>query len=672
MLQLCRRAALAALAIILVSTVVLSAWTMGQEDTSLPAASATASASSEAAQPLAKPVAALVQQETLQVVELAQTRAVGPVSLRFSSVENDLYITLVDAAGETVEGIPFTVTLTGPDGTAETHTDEEGKGSLHLDGLAAGDYQVTLEPSEEGLFEAPAEAFAAAVKDKVAYEKIDQIEAIVVDETEVDVSEEDAALVNPSEEGEVFVPEEETPAPSETPEVAGPATPSEPQLTDTVELLPSTAEEVPVYTELAVIRYRPAGVSLAGNLLLTLPRALPEQPETPAEEDPAPSDPAGETPADPSETPVPPAEGTDSSADGQDTASSSDAPNTTEASSASDPTLEIAGMSLQNQTDTDLLYDSGLAPVYDEEGYLTHALDGTGAEVAIFGEDGEPLADRDGVPLYQLWGEETTERVESGTTLRYTGWQTLEGKTYYFDREGRPVTGEQVIGGVRYIFDEDGVLLEEDPSSGSSDTAGPVLGIDVSVWQGAIDWTAVRRSGVEFVMIRCGYRGYGSGALVEDSRFRQNIQGAIAAGLKVGVYFFSQAVNEREAVEEASLCLSLVRGYNLAYPIAIDVEHVSASARANNLTAAQRTAICQAFCETIRGAGYTPMVYSNKNWLEEKVNVGQLTGYKIWLAHYTSSTNYSKSRYDIWQYTQKGEIAGIDGYVDCNYSYLGY
>ena len=127
-------------------------------------------------------------------------------------------------------------------------------------------------------------------------------------------------------------------------------------------------------------------------------------------------------------------------------------------------------------------------------------------------------------------------------------------------------------------------------------------GIDVSKFQGSIDWNAVKADGITFAIIRCGYRGYGSGALVEDSTYRANIRGAINAGLKVGVYFYSQAINEAEAVEEASMVLSLVGGYSLPLGVYYDTESV-AGGRANAISAAERTACAVAFCETIRNAG---------------------------------------------------------------------
>ena len=243
------------------------------------------------------------------------------------------------------------------------------------------------------------------------------------------------------------------------------------------------------------------------------------------------------------------------------------------------------------------------------------------------------------------------------------GWQNESGGTRYYNSEGKYVTGEQVIGGVKYNFANDGIL-----SMGNG-----IMGIDVSTYQGNIDWNAVKQSGVSFVIIRCGYRGYTKGGLIEDSKFHANASGAEAAGLKVGVYFFSQAVNEREAVEEASMAITMAQRHRISYPIFIDSEYANGAhnGRADGLSKAQRTAVCRAFCETIRSAGYTPGVYASKSWYYNNLDVGSLNNYKIWLAHYCTATDY-RGKYDLWQSSSKGRIGGINGNVDINTSYMGY
>ena len=286
------------------------------------------------------------------------------------------------------------------------------------------------------------------------------------------------------------------------------------------------------------------------------------------------------------------------------------------------------------------------------------------------------LKDNNGNQLYVQEGDNTYREAvyadyykdgvkffKKGET-KYTGWQTIDGNVYFFDKNGKKVTGEQVIQGARYTFASDGALV-----SGSG-----TMGIDVSKHNATIDWNAVKNSGVSFVIIRCGYRGYTQGSLVIDPKFEQNIRGANAAGLKVGVYFFSQAVDEVEAVQEASFVLDAVKGYKISYPIYLDVEYSGASrnsGRADGLDKATRTAVCKAFCATIRSGGYTAGVYANKSWLETMLDPGQLSSYKIWLAQYAAKPTYG-GRYDMWQYKSTGRVSGITGNVDMNISYLGY
>lgn len=245
--------------------------------------------------------------------------------------------------------------------------------------------------------------------------------------------------------------------------------------------------------------------------------------------------------------------------------------------------------------------------------------------------------------------------VTSATTTiyEYTGWQDIDGVTYYYDPSThQPVTGQQVIQGNVYTFAADGALNRT------------ARGIDVSKFQGSIDWNAVKADGITFAIIRCGYRGYGSGALVEDSTYRQNIQGAINAGLRVGVYFYSQAINEAEAVEEASMVLSLVSGYSLPLGVYYDTESVGGG-RANALSAAERTACAVAFCETIRSAGYSAGVYSYASWFYNALNFANISKYNIWIAQYRDTLSFSY-KHNIWQYTGSGSVKGISKPVDMN------
>ena len=247
---------------------------------------------------------------------------------------------------------------------------------------------------------------------------------------------------------------------------------------------------------------------------------------------------------------------------------------------------------------------------------------------------------------FAVTGTETVEYI-------YTGWQEIDGATYYYDpATHQPVTGSQVIQGNVYTFGADGALNRTS------------RGIDVSKFQGSIDWNAVKADGITFAIIRCGYRGYGTGALVEDATFRQNIQGAINAGLRVGVYFYSQAINEAEAVEEASMVLSLVSGYSLPLGVYYDTETV-AGGRANAISASERTACAVAFCETIRNAGYQAGVYSYASWFYNALNFANISKYNIWIAQYRDTLDFNY-HYNIWQYTGSGRVNGISTAVDMN------
>lgn len=244
------------------------------------------------------------------------------------------------------------------------------------------------------------------------------------------------------------------------------------------------------------------------------------------------------------------------------------------------------------------------------------------------------------------------------TEPQYTGWQTIDGKVYYYNSNHQRVTGSQVISGITYTFGSDGSLQQ---GSGKN-------GIDVSSHQGNIDWSSVKAAGINFAIIRVGYRGSKSGVLVEDSCFKKNIKGATAAGINVGVYFFTQAVTEAEAVEEASMALSLCSGYNLTYPIFVDTENGSGGARANGLDKAARTACVSAFCKTVANGGRKAGVYASKSWYNNKIDASAFSSYFIWVAQYNTTCTY-KGKYNMWQYSSKGSVPGIKGNVDVNIAY---
>lgn len=194
------------------------------------------------------------------------------------------------------------------------------------------------------------------------------------------------------------------------------------------------------------------------------------------------------------------------------------------------------------------------------------------------------------------------------------------------------------------------------------------FGIDVSKWQKEIDWDKVKNAGVEYAIIRAGYRGSATGSLVKDPYFDNNMRGAENAGIPTGVYFFTQATNEVEAVEEASMVIALIKQYHLDYPVFIDTEGAGGKGRADGLDVETRTLVCEAFCRTIENAGYKAGVYASRNWLHNCLETSRLKQYVIWLAEYRNKPLY-QGYYQLWQYTSKGSVDGIEGNVDLNISY---
>ncbi len=192
-----------------------------------------------------------------------------------------------------------------------------------------------------------------------------------------------------------------------------------------------------------------------------------------------------------------------------------------------------------------------------------------------------------------------------------------------------------------------------------------ITGIDVSEFQGEIDWEAVKNDGIDFVMIRLGYSGSETGKIMPDARFAENIKGARKAGLKVGVYFFSQAITPEEAIEEARYVISHIRGKGVRFPIAFDMEPIDGTERTANLTDEEKTAIADAFCQVIKRNGHQPVIYGNPRWFRLHIDRSYLSQYDTWLAHYVDKTGYRKN-FVMWQYTDSGVVAGIDGYVDMN------
>lgn len=202
-----------------------------------------------------------------------------------------------------------------------------------------------------------------------------------------------------------------------------------------------------------------------------------------------------------------------------------------------------------------------------------------------------------------------------------------------------------------------------------SDALTAALGVDVSSHQGQIDWQAVADSGVDFAIIRAGFRGYGDGSTNVDDYFQSNLEGAMAAGLDVGVYFFSQALTEEEAVAEAAQVIALVSDYHLAYPIYFDWEPIDEdSARTATISGSEVTRCAAAFCRTVESAGYEAGVYFNLSNAVSLFHLYELKEYDFWLAEYQDTPSFPFAIH-MWQYTESGSVPGIGEDVDLNLSF---
>ncbi len=240
------------------------------------------------------------------------------------------------------------------------------------------------------------------------------------------------------------------------------------------------------------------------------------------------------------------------------------------------------------------------------------------------------------------------------------------GRYYFF-----PITDEIE----RHGFAEDDFVVGEDgflDYVGDDPNVQVKNGIDVSRFQGDIDWEKVAGAGVDYAIIRAGLRGTTEGKLLEDDCFVDNIEGAIKNGIEVGVYFYSQAVDEVEAAEEVQMLLDLIEPYNITYPVVIDVESAdSDTARTAKMTTDQYETVVKTFCDMVSNAGYKPMIYGNVKSFTLLMDAVDVDDYDIWIAYYGLPLYYPY-HFDMWQYTSSGSIDGIDGEVDLNICITDY
>lgn len=200
------------------------------------------------------------------------------------------------------------------------------------------------------------------------------------------------------------------------------------------------------------------------------------------------------------------------------------------------------------------------------------------------------------------------------------------------------------------------------------------LGIDLSYHQENVNWDELKESGIEFVMLRCGYRGYSEGGLVRDEKFDEYAKACNERDIPLGVYFFTQAVSVEEAEREADFTLELIKDYKISYPVAIDTEYVSDTQARTNVEEIDedlRSRMCIAFCERIKEAGYYPMIYASENWIRRELDYEALQEYDFWAPQYLDENDFMYD-FTIWQYTERGFIKGVDEQVDLDISMVDY
>lgn len=295
--------------------------------------------------------------------------------------------------------------------------------------------------------------------------------------------------------------------------------------------------------------------------------------------------------------------------------------------------------------------ESDVVPVDENgDGMLDYGLryvsEGYYETVTLFDENNSPVDE------YDISAIPRTHPVGSKT-----GWKMENGRTYYYDQSGTPAVGLKSIDGKLHYFNQWGEKASR-------------LGVDVSCFNGTVDYEAVKAQGIDFVIVRVGGRGWESGLVYEDSMALDHLMAAKAAGLKVGAYFYSAAATAEEAVQEADLVIGHLDGMELEMPVFLDMEYSGRfpAGRADALNTAQRVEIINAFCKTMENSGYDAGVYSGESLLSTSVDFASIAQHSIWVANYTENNALPTypHRYDIWQFTDSGLVSGIGGNADIN------
>lgn len=289
---------------------------------------------------------------------------------------------------------------------------------------------------------------------------------------------------------------------------------------------------------------------------------------------------------------------------------------------------------------------------------------------------GDSTLTPDDLDFWDMYPEETPEpEKEAGETPKpQESDPSTDGRhTLVVDRDGKeewvlisPYLPKHDYDFTKLVCQSDLMKYYEDGRQAS------FVGVDISKAEGYVDYNKLKKAGIDFVMLRVGARGYSSGQLVIDEYFTDNIKRASDAKLEIGLYFFSQAITEAEAIEEALVVLQQLQGYTVKYPIAFDMEYVdNDTSRVEGLSRADKTTIAKAFLDTIRFGGYEPMIYGDKNWLIKQIDLSKLTGYDVWLSQLEDVPDYPY-RFSMWQYDRQASIDGISGNASLNISFIDY
>ena len=259
--------------------------------------------------------------------------------------------------------------------------------------------------------------------------------------------------------------------------------------------------------------------------------------------------------------------------------------------------------------------------------------------------------------------EELATVIEEQSHINVTNVYVPERKLKQGSISLNPYNAEnfRIDKGFMAYFDENGEKISH-------------LGCDLSYHNGSVDFDELAASGCEFVMLRCGYRGYSEGGLAKDEKFDTYASEAERVGLKIGVYFFTQALTPEEARDEAEFTLKLIENYKISYPVAFDTEYIDdEDARTNTteITEELRSEICTAFCERIREEGYYPMIYASENWIRRYLELESLRKYDFWAPQYLQENDFLYD-FTMWQYTDEGEIPGVKTPVDLDISMVDY